>query len=611
MSVTTLANLLHHRVEQSPSDVALRTKVDGTWTDRTWSALGGRADAIAAGLLSAPGVTLGDNDVVGILGQTSENWIACDFAGLSLGLQTVPIYASLHAEEVGYAHVDTGIKVVFVDDADQLEKVRTMRKGFTFFETEYAADQVVLQHVVVIDPTGASEGDDWESLADLEARGRAELDGLREEMTRRREAATPDQTATYTYTSGTTGPPKAVIQTSANHLSTVSAIESTNVLTDSMRDAGLFLFLPLAHSFGRLLQFSAPYLNLPLVLSSVPTLAQDVAETRPGQFTAAPRVFEKMKSKIDTTLESAPAVRKNLALWALGVGERTIPYRSRGKDLPLMLKLQHGLADRLVLSTLRERIGLDRAEALISGSAPLAAEVQNFFLAMGLELLEGYGLTETCPALTVNLPGDFRVGTVGKALPHVELKIADDKEILARGPNVTQGYLNRPDSNSEAFDDEGWFHTGDEGSLDGDGFLSITGRKKELIKTSGGKYVAPAKIEGAIKLLPMIQEAILIGDTYNYVTALISVDPDDLADFASSKGIPAEDDHPEVAKAIDAHIEKVNEDLASFETVKYWTLVPPLTIDDGLLTASLKVKRNVVHERYSDEIDSMYSGKSK
>ena len=608
LDITTLSQLLHARAEASPSHVAIRTKVDGRWEDRTWAQVRDRADRIAAGILSA--IELEDNDVVGLLGATSEAWVTCDFAALSVGLQTVPIYASLHPEEVGYAHVDTGIKLVIVDDGGQLEKVRTMRGGFTFFDTDYTADQVTLQHIVVIDPTGIDPADDWESLADLEARGTAKMADYAEEMQRRREAATPDQTATYTYTSGTTGPPKAVIQTHDNHLSMARAASQSELIGPDMREGGLFLFLPLAHSFGRLIQFSAPFRDVPLVISAVPTLADDARETRPGFFPAAPRVYEKMKSKIESTVAGAPPVRQKLFGWAMGVGKATVPYRMTGKDLPLALKLQHAVADKLVLSKVRAQLGMDRAEAMLSGSAPLDKEVHRFFLALGLDLLEAYGLTETCPGLTTNLPGDMKLGTVGKALPGVELRIAEDREILAKGPNITQGYLNRPDATGDAFDDEGWFHTGDEGSIDAEGFLAITGRKKELIKTSGGKYVAPAKIEGSLKLLPIIQEAVVIGDTRNYCTALISVDPEELEEFAKQRKIPAEQDHPEVAKAIEDHVASVNDGLASFETIKYWSLVPePLSVDNGMLTASLKVKRNVVTDEYQGLIDEMYSRK--
>ncbi|MEM6290033.1 MAG: long-chain fatty acid--CoA ligase [Myxococcota bacterium] len=609
LDIQTLAELLHARAEASPNDVAIRTKVGSSWETRSWKEVRDRADIIAAGILSA--VELEDNDVIGLLGQTSEDWLACDFAGLSVGLQTVPIYASLQPEEVGYAHTDTRIKLVIVDDGAQLAKIRKMRDGFTFFDKQYAADEVLLKHIVVIDPSGIDAADDWESLADLEARGKEKLDELKDEMVRRRKEAKPDQTATYTYTSGTTGPPKAVIQTHRNHLAMAEAVASAGVLSDGIREGGLFLFLPLAHSFGRLIQFSAPFRNLHLVISSVPTLAADLGETRPGFFPGAPRVFEKMKAKIENAVAGAPPIRQKLFAWAIGTGTETVQYRCTGQPLPFFLGLRNSVADKLVLSKLRARLGFDRAFALLSGSAPLDPDVHTFFLAMGLNLLEAYGLTETCPGLTANQPGKIKIGTVGPALPNVEIKIADDGEILAKGPNITQGYLNRPDATGSAFDD-GWFCTGDLGAMDSDGFVKITGRKKELIKTSGGKYVAPAKIEGQLKGLPIVQEAVVVGDRRNYCVCLIAVDPEELGEWAKQQGIPAEAGHPDVEKAIDAHVAKVNSGLASFESIKYWRLTPePLSVDNGLLTASLKVKRNIVEERYADVIDGMYKSGSK
>ena len=606
LEIKTLAELLHSRADANPDDTAIRLNDGGSWTDRSWKELATRADHIAAGILSA--VELEDNDVIGLLGQTTEHWLACDFAGLSVGLQTVPIYASLHPEEVGYAHIDTGIKLVIVDDGAQLEKIREMRKGFDFFEKHYPPEQIKLKHIVVIDPAGIEPADDWESLADLEKRGKSKLDELRDDMVRRRKAAKLDQTATYTYTSGTTGPPKAVIQTHDNHLAMARSASRAGILDDKMREGGLFLFLPLAHSFGRLIQFAGPFKNLPLVISSVPTLADDARATRPGFFPAAPRVYEKMKSKIETAVEGAPPMRQKLFRWAVGVGEQTVPYRVKGDSLPLFLSLTNAIADKLVLSKLRARLGMDRCVALLSGSAPLDSDVHTFFLACGLDLLEAYGLTETCPGLTANLPGNIKVGTVGKALPDVEIEIAKDGEILAKGPNITQGYLNRPEATADAFDDEGWFHTGDLGTKDGDGFVKITGRKKELIKTSGGKYVAPAKIEGRLKGLPIVQEAIVIGDRRNYCVSLIAVDPEELADWSKTRGIDAKPDAPEVKKAIEDHVAEVNKGLASFESIKYWRMTPePLSIENGLLTASLKVKRKVVEERYADIIDDMYT----
>jgi len=610
MYVNTLSQLLHKRATESPSSPGIRVKEGETWVDRSWSFIQTRADNIAAGILSA--IELEHNDIIGILGQTSEDWLTIDFGALSAGLQTVPIYASLLPEEVGYAHVDTSIKLVFVDDAYQLDKVRKMREGFTFFEKAYPASDVLLQHIVVIDPTGIAPADDWESLAELEARGASKLDALRAELDTRRTSAKPDETATYTYTSGTTGPPKAVIQTHTNHLSMAKMVSDSGVIDQEMRAGGLFLFLPLAHSFGRLIQFAAPYNNLPLVISSVPTLAADLNSAKPGFFPGAPRVYEKMKAKIESAVAGASPLRQRLFHWAIAQGTATIPYRSEGKPIPALLGLKVKIADRLVLSKLRGRLGMDRMKALLSGSAPLDPDVHSFFMALQIDLYEGYGLTETCPALSCNMPGKIRIGTVGPALPNVTLKIAEDGEILAKGPNVTQGYLNRPDATSQAFDDEGWFHTGDLGAIDSDGFVKITGRKKELIKTSGGKYVAPAKIEGRLKGLPMLQEAVVIGDKRNFCVTLLAIDPEGLEDYASQNGCANDQDDPAVQAAIQAHIDKVNGTLASFETIKYYRMTPePMSIENGLLTASLKVKRNVVEERYKDLIDGMYSSAKK
>ena len=259
-------------------------------------------------------------------------------------------------------------------------------------------------------------------------------------------------------------------------------------------------------------------------------------------------------------------------------------------------------------SKLRAKLGFENTALLLSGSAPLSVEVHEFFLGLQLDLMEAYGLTETCPGLTTNVPGNFTLGTVGRAFPGVQIQIAADGEILAKGPNITSGYLNREDATSGAFDDDGWFYTGDLGSMDAAGFVKITGRKKELIKTSGGKYVAPAKIEGKLKTLPIIQEAVVVGDRRNYCVCLISIDPEELEAWAAQQGVPAEVHSEAVKSAVQAKIDDVNSGLASFETVKYFRLLPePMTVENGILTASLKVKRRIVEERYADLIDEMYA----
>jgi long-chain acyl-CoA synthetase len=447
-------------------------------------------------------------------------------------------------------------------------------------------------------------------LADLEKRGSEKLEETAADRQRRRDDTDREHTATYTYTSGTTGPPKGVIQTNENMLSMLESAEQCGLINVEMRDGGLFLFLPLAHSFGRLIELSSPFFNAPIVIANIPTLVDDLGATRPGFFPAAPRVYEKMKSRIESKVANAPAIRQRLFHWAIDAGKATVPYRSTGQPMPLTTRLRYRVANKIVLSKLRAALGLDRCIAALSGSAPLNVEVHEFFLAMGVDLLEAYGLTETCPGLTSNLPGHLRLGTVGPALPGVTIKIAADGEILAKGPNITSGYLNRAEATDAAFDDDGWFLTGDLGSMDAEGFVKITGRKKELMKTSGGKYIAPAKLEGRVKIMPIIQECVTVADTRNYATAIIAIDPEELEEWSKTTGSPADPNSEAVRSAIQAHIDQVNTTLSSYETIKYFRIVPPMTVESGLLTASLKVKRKVVYARYEDLIDNMYnSGK--
>jgi len=602
--------MVQRRIAEQPSEPAIRRRVNGTYADVSWGELGKRMNNIASGILTA--MDIEDRAAIAILGNTSDDWIACDFACLSVGLRTIPIYASLLPEEVGYCHVDTGTVLSIVEDGVQLEKVRAMRAGFTFFDTKYTPDQVTLKRIVVMNTDGIEPADDWESLADLEARGAEKLAETAEDRKRRGDAVGRTDVCTYTYTSGTTGPQKGVIQTNENMLSMIENIADTGMFDESVREGGLFLFLPLAHSFGRLIEFSSPFFGAPIVISGIPTLGDDLKDSRPGFIPAAPRVYEKMKAKIETAVAGASPTRQRLFHWAINTGKETIPYTSMGKPLPFFLGLRFGFADRLVLSKLRGRLGMDRAGTLLSGSAPLNPDVHAFFLACGLQLLEAYGLTETCPGLTGNQPGLLKIGTVGPALPGVTIKIAEDGEILAKGPNITSGYLNRPEATAEAFNDEGWFLTGDLGSIDDDGFVKITGRKKELIKTSGGKYVAPNKIEGRLKNHVLIQESVVIGDTRNYCTTLIAIDVEELEPWAAARGVP-NDPHSDAVRAeVQKHMDDVNSGLASFETIKYFELVPePMTIENGLLTASMKVKRKVVVDRYADLVESMYAGKKR
>jgi long-chain acyl-CoA synthetase len=608
---TSLGAMFFDRAKKLGAVTAFKVKRNGNhYSEVSFAESARRTEAIAAGILSIEG-GIARRASIGLVASTSMEWVLVDMAVMSLDVLMVPIYPTLLAAEIGYILIDSGCEIVFVEDKEQLEKCRSILNGFTFFDKQYAKSALKVRRFVVIDPKGVEPASDWESLDALEARGRQKLDDTKQEREERLRGAKREDIATYGYTSGTTGPPKGVIQTHDNWLSLLEVSADMGLFTEAVRKTGAFLFLPLAHSFGRLIEFAAFFHGGPVIISAIPTLAEDLAKSRPGLVPAAPRVFEKIYARITAAVATANPRRQKLFQWAIETGKATIPYRQKNRPLPLALRVKHKLADRLVLSKIRERLGLDRCETMLSGSAPLAPVVQDFFWAIGVNLFEGYGLTETCPALTANRPSKWKLQTVGTPLRNVEIKIAPDGEILARGPNVTRGYLNRDDANAESFVD-GWFHTGDIGEFDSDGFLRITDRKKDLLKTSGGKYVAPQKIEGLLKSKPMIAEAVVIGDNLKFCTALLLLDDDGLKSWADRTGNPPDRKHPALIAALQKSIDEVNRDLASFESIKYFRVVDePFTVENGLLTGSFKVKRKEVNKRFKALIDDMYSSGAK
>lgn len=610
MADTNLAQMFFDRARVEPSSAAYLVRQGGAFTEVSWAAAAERVERIAAGVLK--GVALTPGACVTIMANTRLEWILADFALISLGFRTVPIYVSLLAPEIGYIHADTQAELLVVENKEMLDKVRAGRQGFKFYDKEYPATAVKLKKAIVIDPTGLTPGDDWESLADVEARGSAALAETKGERDKRVAAIKRSDVATYTYTSGTTGPPKGVIQTHHNMLSILENSEDAEMFTDEARVGGAFLFLPLAHSFGRLVEYGGAFYRCKIVLSSVATVAEDLVLSRPGFVPAAPRVFERVYGKIMSGVASAPPIRQKLFHWALETGKATVPFRQKRKPLPFALGLKFKLADKLVLSKIRARLGMDRVHVLLSGSAPLPREVAMFFAACGLVILEAYGLTETCPGLTTNRVKDWRIGTVGPAIKGVTLSFAPDGEILAKGPNVVSGYLNRADATSEAWDSDGWFHTGDIGEMDPDGHVRITDRKKDLLKTSGGKYVAPQKIEAMLKTKGVLSEAVVLGDNRKYCVVLVTVDKEKLAAWAQRTGNPPDIHGEALQKEIQGYVDEVNKDLASFESLKYFRVIDEeFSVDNGMLTASFKVKRKQVSAKYKDLIDSMYVGKEK
>jgi len=525
-----------------------------------------------------------------------------DLAILAAGGVTVPIYPSNLPDECGYIVWNSESSIVCVENDLQWRKIREVQeKGFDL-DGEWHRPRI--HHVIAIDEVQAP---DAISLDELAGKGRSVTD---EELHDRWSRVGRHELATIVYTSGTTGPPKGVLQTHGNHLSAVESVAGLGLIAPGEVD---FFFLPLAHSFARLIEYVGFYHGTVTAFArSIDTLLEDVAEAKPHFVPSVPRVYEKIYARILARRESSSPVERAVFDWAVKVGRKRSDRAEGRKPLGWFLETQSRIADLLVFSKVRAALG-GRIKFLVSGGAPLAPEIARFLYGAGLIVLEGYGLTETTPILTVNRPDRFRFGTVGLPLDIVSLKIADDGEILAKGPNIALGYYKRPEETRSAWDSEGWFHTGDIGEIDSDGFLRITDRKKDLIKTSGGKYVAPQKVENLLKTQPHISQAVVIGDRRRYCVALLTLDAAEVEAWAAKQGISLPADraawaHDERVRAlIESEVAAANRHLASYESVKYFRIVPhDFTVESGELTPSLKVKRKVIAERYRDLIEEMY-----
>jgi long-chain acyl-CoA synthetase len=602
MAQQTLGRMFWDRVERHGDQVAQMVKVGGGWKDVTWREVGDEVRELALGLL-ALGRQRGER--VALLSQTRAEWVRADFAIFSAGAVTIPVYPSYPAEGLAFIVNDAEAKTLVVEDSAQLAKA-----------VEAAREMPGLESIVVIvghvtEPELAA-GDqrlrvlDW---AGLQALGRAERTRLEPVLAERLAAVAPDDLATIVYTSGTTGHPKGVVQTHANHLAALRAAEEVTEV--GVGDVHL-LFLPLAHSFARFESFLGVHEGLVTAFAeSLDKLSENLKEVRPHFICSVPRVFEKVYAKILTGVEAGPGLRKKTFYWALGVGREVSRHLREGRPLPLGLSVQHAIAHKLVFVKLHQALG-GRVRFCFSGGAPLAREIAEFFHAVGILILEGYGLTETCPILTANRLRRYKFGTVGLAFPGVDLRIADDGEIVARGGNIAKGYHRRPEETSEVFKPDGWFHTGDIGEIDADGFLRITDRKKDLIKTAGGSYVAPQHIENLLKGDPFVSQAVVYGDRRPYPIALITLNPDELGKFARNAGLgdkPLAElaRNPAIVERIRQTVDGVNEKLASYARVKRFAVLPAdFSTENGELTPTLKVKRKVVGANYADLIESLY-----
>jgi long-chain acyl-CoA synthetase len=598
--VKTLADLPFLVAARPHRPANIRRSVGDRFVDISSSEYLERSRALSLGL---QGLGLRRGDRAAIICESRPEWSLADLAILTAGAVSVPVYPTLSARQTQFILHDAGASIALVSDDVQAAKV-----------LEVIAELPAVAAVVVVAPgplveSGGRTPVPVLSMSAVEAAGRRRLEiepGLEAAYRAGVAAVAPSDTATIIYTSGTTGVPKGVVLTHDNILSNV--IGANVILKVTEADLALS-YLPMSHTFERLAVYLFLYAGATVVFAeSLQTVMRDFVRVRPTIMTGVPRVYEKFHSGVLEAVAAAPAARRSLFAWALGVGESIADARLNGQRPSLAALLQAPLADALVWRKVRARTG-GRLRAMVSGSAPLSRATARFFCAMGMPIFEGYGLTETAPVLTINPLEAPRLGKVGVAIPGVELRIAEDGEILARGPNIMQGYYNRPDETAAVLRD-GWLHTGDVGNIDADGYLAITDRKKDLIVTSGGKNIAPQPIEQRIKQSPLVAEAVLIGDRRNFPAALIIPN---FAELRLRLGAVAPGDHDVLVQRSDvqamyqAIIDGINVDLAQFEKIKRFAVLPTeVTVEGGELTPTLKLRRRIVEERWADVIEQLY-----
>ena len=562
MERRTAPELWRDAVSNAPDAPAYLEEGPDEWRPVSWEEAAGRIDALARGLL-AHGVRHGD--CVAVLSRTNVDWFVLDWAIMSIGAVVVGLYPTSSAKECAYVLEHSEAVLAFTEDEEQTRKLVSIRGSLP-----------ALREIVP-----------FELLEKLEAEGRASRH-------LQPEPVAENDLATLIYTSGTTGPPKGCMLLHKNLVTAATRV------TKGVQEPGdvVLLFLPMAHSYARLAhQAAANRGATTAAVADVARVPEALAAVRPAVLPAVPRVYEKIHANALGEIERAGGLRRKIGLWALGVGARASRARREGKRLSPWLALQLRIADRLVFAKVRERLG-GRLRIGISGAAPLSVDVMEFFHALGVPVIEGYGLTETASSASVNDPDDFRIGTVGRPVEGAEVRLADDGEILVRSDAIFAGYYKEPEATAEVLTEDGWFHTGDVGEIDEDGFLKITDRKKDLIITAGGKNIAPQNLENALKASRFVSQAIVIGDRRPYVTALITLDEAEVA--ASGR------DPHELAQEL---VDEVNSDRVRVEQIKRFVILPrEFSQEDGEVTPTLKLRRRVIEEHFASEIEALYSG---
>ncbi|MCZ4096384.1 long-chain fatty acid--CoA ligase [Streptomyces sp. SID13666] len=611
----SVATLFLERVESTPDAEAYRYPVidaaggPDSWRSLTWGQASGRVFAIAAGLMD---LGISSEERVAIASATRVEWILADLGVLCAGAATTTIYPSTNADETAFILADSGSRVLIAEDAVQVGKARERR-----------AELPELAHVVVIDATGVEDadgsGDGWVlSLDELERRGAAFLEKHPEAVKDAVGAITRDQLATLIYTSGTTGRPKGVRLPHDCWAYMARAIQSVGLLDENDVQ---YLWLPLAHVFGKVL--TAGHITIGHVTAvdgRVDKIITNLPLIQPTYMAAVPRIFEKVYNGVAAKARAGGGAKYKIFKWASEVAREYAKVtqnnlRLTGKaSAPFGLSAKHAVADKLVYAKIREAFG-GKLRACVSGSAALSPEIGYFFSGVGIHILEGYGLTESSAASFVNPGESYRTGTVGKPLPGLEVRIAEDGEIMLRGPGIMQGYHGLPEKTAEVLEPDGWFHTGDIGELSADGFLTITDRKKDIIKNSNGKYIAPAAVEGQFKAVcPFVSNVLVIGADRNFCTALLALDEPTILGWATENGLEGRSyaevvASPQARELIEGYVARVNEDLQRWQQIKQFRLLPrDLDVEHGDLTPSLKLKRPVVEREFQSLIDDMYAG---
>ena len=586
--------MFRHRLAVDPDAEAYRFPAGDGWASVTWRQAGETVRTIAAGLLA---LGIRPEERVAIASATRVEWVYADLAIMCAGAATTAVYPTSGEEAVAYILSDSGSRIAFAEDDAQVAKLRAQR--------DHLPD---LLRVVTFD--GEADGEWVLSLDDLEALGAAYLVDQPASVDEAVAAVRSEQLATIIYTSGTTGRPKGVELPHRCWTYIGAAGEAIGLVSP---DDVQYLWVPLSHAFGKMLQAVQLQVGFPTAVDGrIDKIVENLAVVHPTFMAAPPRVFEKVHAKVVQTAEEGGGLRYRLFRWAFGVGEQVSAATLQGRRPGLVLHAQQGLADRLVLSRVRELMG-GRIRFLISGSAALSTDVARWFHAAGLLVLEGYALTETSSGACIALPQDPSFGSVGPPVVGTELRIAADGEIFVRGPGVMRGYHNLPEATAEVLDEDGWFATGDIGELDDRGRLRITDRKKDLIKTSGGKYIAPQAIEVIFKAVcPLASQMLVHADGRNYATALITLDPDALAQWAAAHGLRGDyatlAADPAVRRCVQACVDELNGRLNRWETIKDFRILDhDLAVETDELTPSLKAKRKVIEAKYEGLLDSMYA----